>query len=71
MTQNTIQIYRPSGNYAYLVRVPKFIICGHCLFWSMKFEGTRDECVRFCQDKYQIPWWQWSWNADKIIYGQS
>ena len=28
VNKNTVQIYRPSGNITYMVRVPKFIVLG-------------------------------------------
>lgn len=49
VNKKTVQIYRPLGNITYIVRVPKIIILGICLFWDKKFEGTLDECIEYCK----------------------
>lgn len=71
VNKKTIQIYRHCGNSTYVVRVPVIILFGFCLFWKIKFEGTREECTEFCVKEYNIPWWQWPWNQHKIILGHS
>lgn len=71
VNKNTVQIYRPSGNITYMVRVPKIIFLGFCLIWKIKFEGTLDECTKYCQKEFDIPWWKWPWNFDKLIFGNS
>lgn len=71
VNKNTVQIYRPSGSVTYMARVPRIIILGYCLIWEKKFEGTREECVDYCQKEFDIPWWKWPWNFDKLIYGNS
>lgn len=71
VNKNTVQIYRPCGNLTYIVRVPRVIVLGYCVAWKNKFEGTRNECTEYCQKEFDIPWWKWPWNFDKIIYGNS
>lgn len=71
VTKNTVQIGKDCGSSLFEVRVPKIILFGFCFWWNIRFVGTREECVEYCQSIYDIPWWKWPWNQDKILYGHS